>query len=71
MLAKRVKLREGVRGIARLELRACKIQDTIVDVTERHVVVMMPHAHVSPDDSLACLRFGAGAKATISVCGRV
>lgn len=55
--AKRARLRAAVRGIDRLELRACRIQDAAVDVTAGHVVVVLPHAHVSPDEALACLRF--------------
>lgn len=56
-------LKASEQSIHRLELRAKKIQDTVVDVDPRDssIVLILPHAHVCPNVALACLQFPAQA----------
>ena len=35
-----------------------------------HVIIVLPHAHVTPDDALRCLRFDEGALAAHTMSGR-
>jgi len=72
-LSRRAKMREDIKGIDRLEVEACKVEETEVALPPdcRHVVLILPHAHVTPDEALKCLNFTAcvasGSKPTISV----
>lgn len=55
---------ERIRAIERLELRAERIQAVTVDLDVKEdakVLIMLPHAHVCPNDALACLRVPATA----------
>ena len=58
--AQRARLRTELRSIARLRLLSCRAEEAAVWVAARvtSVVVMLPHAHVTPDEALGCLRFG-------------
>ena len=58
--AQRARLRTELRSIARLRLLPCRAEEAAVWVAARvtSVVVMLPHAHVTPDEALGCLRFG-------------
>ena len=53
---------ERYAAVSRLELHAARIQDVRVDVdpAHEHVVVVLPHAHVIPNQALASLAFRAG-----------
>jgi hypothetical protein len=62
-------------GIDGLEMRGCKIQDTVVDIDpelDRAVLIILPHAHVTPNTALSCLRIRATTLQTklprIAVC---
>ena len=53
---------EAMAAVQRLETRAVKIQDTAVHVDpvlDRVVVVILPHAHVSPNSAVGSLRLAA------------
>jgi len=53
----RVAMRERVVGIHRLEVLGCRIQDATVTVeAHQRVVIILPHAHVSPDEAIASIQ---------------
>lgn len=58
-VAERERQREQLLRVERLELLALPVERAVIDVKrcDRHVVILLPHAHVVPDLSLGALRF--------------
>ena len=64
----RRRLAEALQHVERLEMRPCKVQDTEVEVASwcTHVLLLLPHAHVTPDAALRCVRYSPEAAAAVA-----
>jgi len=64
----RRQMKAQVQGINRLMVMPAKVQEASVPVSAGwRVVVILPHAHVSPDDAIACLDFEDPSPVSLSV----
>jgi len=64
---RRERLRQQLAGLAsvqRLELQALTMEEVQLEVaaTDKHIVVVLPHAHVVPNHSLRSFRLSCGAR---------
>ena len=57
--SQRARLKDGLKAIDRLRVLACRAEEAAVWVGSdvSRIVIMLPHAHVTPDEALGCLRF--------------
>ena len=57
--SQRARLKDGLKAIDRLRVLACRAEEAAVWVGSdvARIVIMLPHAHVTPDEALGCLRF--------------